>query len=192
MRARLAALAALFAVAACGGGERKDINTGSNSAAEPGAGETRAGGPSAVTPQQAGAQGAAAGAATGPAAGSTGTLADASTVAQVESVYTAVRNDVSTFPVPAAVGLIRSLEGKLNASDDGDLKDIGAHLGQLREELGQTPVNGREVGEHLSELAPRVAKVAAKGGPAGAQLNTIADGLTRAGRALQGKQGGGQ
>ena len=122
------------------------------------------------------------------AAGSAAALADPSTVAQLDSVNTAAKAGLTKLPVAVAVPLIRSFEDKLSGSTDGDLKEIGGELGELREELGKSPVNGAEVGESLAELGPKVTKAASKGGAAQGTLSAIGAELTKAGAALQKKQ----
>jgi|GEM_PF-5239778 hypothetical protein len=167
MRARLA-IPAAFLLAACGG--EKSEGTDTSAAMNPAA-STTAGGDTA------------AGGAAGAGAGS---LSDPSTVAQLDSVNTAAKSGLTKLPVAVAVPLVQSFENKLKASSDADLKSIGDDLGELREELGKSPVNGKEIGDELAEIGPKVTRAASKGGAAGATLTAIGAELTKAGRSLKG------
>jgi hypothetical protein len=171
MRARFA-IPAVFLLAACGG--EKSEGTDTSAAMNPAASTTPAGDTAA---------GAAAGGAAGAGGGS---LSDPSTVAQLDSVSTAAKAGLTTLPAAVAVPLIQSFESKLKASNDADLKSIGDDLGELREELGKSPVNGKEIGDELSEIGPKVTRAASKGGAAQSTLTAIGAELTKAGRSLKG------
>ena len=173
MRARLA-VSALVLLAACGG--EKTEGTDTSAAMNPAASTTPAGAAAAGA-------GAAAGGAAGAGAGS---LSDPSTVAQLDSVNTAAKAGLTALPVAVAVPLVQSFENKLKASNDADLKSIGDDLGELREELGKSPVSGKEIGEELSEIGPKVTRAASKGGPAQSTLSAIGAQLTKAGQSLKG------
>ena len=183
MRARhLLAPAAVAAVLAACGGER-GTTTDTTASLNPVPSAT----PAAA--ESASAVGGGTGGVLGPnAAGAGGSLADPSTTAQLDSVQNAARSGLTSLPVATAVPLIRSLEQKLRASTDADLRDIGDELGELAEELGKSPVDGREIGETLSELGPKVTRVASKGGAAQSTLTAIGSELTRAGTQLRGRR----
>ena len=166
MRARLA-IPAAFLLAACGG--EKSEGTDTSAAMNPAA-STTAGGDTAA----------------GAAGAGAGSLSDPSTVAQLDSVNTAAKAGLTKLPVAVAVPLVQSFENKLKASNDADLKSIGDDLGELREELGKSPVNGKEIGDELSEIGPKVTRAASKGGAARATLTAIGSELTKAGRSLKG------
>ena len=166
MRARLA-IPAAFLLAACGG--EKSEGTDTSAAMNPAA-STTAGGDTAA----------------GAAGAGAGSLSDPSTVAQLDSVNTAAKAGLTKLPVAVAVPLVQSFENKLKASSDADLKSIGDDLGELREELGKSPVNGKEIGDELSEIGPKVTRAASKGGAAQATLTAIGSELTKAGRSLKG------
>jgi hypothetical protein len=101
-------------------------------------------------------------------------------------VNAAAKAGLTSLPVAVAVPLLQSFENKLKASNDADLKSIGDDLGELREELGKSPVNGKEIGDELSEIGPKVTRAASKGGAARATLTAIGAELTKAGRSLKG------
>ena len=166
MRARLA-IPAAFLLAACGG--EKSEGTDTSAAMNPAA-STTAGGDTAA----------------GAAGAGAGSLSDPSTVAQLDSVNTAAKAGLTKLPVAVAVPLVQSFENKLKASNDADLKSIGDDLGELREELGKSPVDGKEIGDELSEIGPKVTRAASKGGAARATLTAIGSELTKAGRSLKG------
>lgn len=166
MRARLA-IPAAFLLAACGG--EKSEGTDTSAAMNPAA-STTAGGDTAA----------------GAAGAGAGSLSDPSTVAQLDSVNTAAKAGLTKLPVAVAVPLVQSFENKLKASNDADLKSIGDDLGELREELGKSPVNGKEIGDELAEIGPKVTRAASKGGAARATLTAIGSELTKAGRSLKG------
>lgn len=119
------------------------------------------------------------------AATGAGSLADPGTVAQIDSIATAASGGLTAIPVAVAVPLIRSLEQKLDASEDEALDDIADELEKLREEL-DGDINGGEVANILERLGPKVAAVAPRAGAAGAQLTAIANALTAAVPTLRG------
>lgn len=122
------------------------------------------------------------------AAGRTGagSLADASTVAQIDSVATAANAGLTSLSPAVAVPLIRSLEEKLDASEDPALDDIADELEKLREELDGSKIEPPEIANILERLGPKVQQVAARGGAAQGSLETIARALTAAVPTLRG------
>ena len=121
----------------------------------------------------------------GTAAGTNASLADANTSAQLDSVVTAGRSGLTSLAPAVAVPLIRSLEDKLDNSNDPALTDIAKDLEKLREELAEGTVDGGDVSEILERLGPKVTKVAANGGAAAGTLRTLGGQLTTAARALK-------
>jgi hypothetical protein len=115
-----------------------------------------------------------------------GSLADASTVAQIDSVATAANNGLTSLSPAVAVPLIRSLEEKLDASEDAALDDIADELEKLREELDGSKIEPPEIANILERLGPKVQQVAARGGAAQGSLETIARALTAAVPTLRG------
>lgn len=123
------------------------------------------------------------------AGGSTaaGSLADASTTAQLDSIATAANGGGLTSLAPAvAVPLIRSLEEKLDATEDAALDDIADELEKLREELDGSKIEPPEIANILERLGPKVQQVAARGGAAQGSLESIARALTAAVPTLRG------
>jgi len=120
----------------------------------------------------------------GSAAGATASLADASTAAQIDSTLTAAERGLTSLAPSAAVTLIRSLEEKLDNSNDPELTDIAKDLEKLREELGDDTVDGEDVGEILKRLGPKVTKAAPKAGAASDQLTRLGRALTQQGQKL--------
>jgi hypothetical protein len=125
----------------------------------------------------------------GTAAATNASLSDPSTGAQLDSVATAARGGLTSLAPAAAVPLIRSLEDKLDNSNDPALTDIAKDLEKLREELeGGGQVNGGDVAEILGRLGPKVTTVASKGGAAQGTLQAIGSELTKAATQLRGGQ----
>jgi hypothetical protein len=123
----------------------------------------------------------------GAAAGTNASLADANTSAQIDSVAAAGRGRLTALAPSVAVRLIRSLEDKLDNSNDPALTDIAEDLEKLREELDdEAGVNGADVANILERLGPKVSDAAAKAGPAAATLRTIGQQLTSAATQLRG------
>ncbi len=122
---------------------------------------------------------------TGTAAG--GTLADANTAAQIDSVAQAARTGLVSLSPAVAVPLIRSLEEKLDASEDEALDDIADELEKLREELDGDKIEPPEIANILERLGPQVERVAARGGAAEGSLREIARALTAAVPTLRGR-----
>jgi len=116
----------------------------------------------------------------GTAAGSTASLTDANTGAQLDSVATAARTGLTALPAAVAVPLIRSLEDKLDNSNDPALTDIAKDLEKLREELEDSSINTGDVASILERLGPKVTAVASKGGAASASLTSIGQSLSSA------------
>lgn len=114
-----------------------------------------------------------------------GSLADPSTAAQIDSIATAAGGGLTAIPPALAVSLIRSLEQKLDATEDPALDDIADELEKLREELGGD-INGGDVANILERLGPKVQAVAPRAGAAQAQLTAIASALTAAVPTLRG------
>lgn len=181
MHLRLASTAALAAalLVACGGERTEGTDT---SAAIAAAGDSMAGAAAAaVTPDSAGMM------APGTAAGTTASLADPSTGAQLDSIATAARGGLTSLAPAVAVPLIRSLEDKLDNSNDPALTDIAKDLEKLREELDDDTVDGGDVAEILERLGPKVTGAAGKGGAASGTLQAIGSELTKAATQLRGR-----
>lgn len=115
-----------------------------------------------------------------------GTLADANTAAQIDSLAAAASNGITSLSPAVAVPLIRSLEEKLDASEDAALDDIADELEKLREELDGSKIEPPEIANILERLGPKVQQVAARGGAAQGSLETIARALTAAVPTLRG------
>jgi hypothetical protein len=164
------------ALAACGSGEQKAADSASSAMNPPaaGAGVTGDSGAGMMAPG------------TGTAT-SNATLADPSTAAQLDSVSTAAKSGLTSLPATVAVPLIRSLEDKLDNSNDPALTDIAKDLEKLREELDDDDgkVDGKDVGEILRRLGPKVTAAASKGGAASSTLTAIGAELTKAGGRLR-------
>ena len=161
---------AVLLVAACGG-DRK----GADSAAAVASDTTAA----SVTPAPA--DSGAGMMAPGTGAGTTASLADASTVPQLDSVNTAAKAGLTSLAPAVAIPLIRSLEDKLDNSNDPALTDIAKDLEKLREELADDTVDAHDVGEIFRRLGPKVTAAASKGGAAQATLTSIGSEITKAG-----------
>ena len=175
---RSACAAAAFALVACGGGDR---NAADSAAVASGATGAAAG---TVTP----APGDSAGVmAPGTAAGTTASLSDPSTTAELDSVATAAKSGLTKLSPAVAVPLIRSLEDKLDNSNDPELTDIAKDLEKLREELDDASgkVNGGDVAEILERLGPKVTNVAPKAGAASSTVQAIGAELTKAAKSLR-------
>lgn len=162
-------------VAACGG-ERPAAGTDSTAMAPaPAAGAPMAGDSAGMM-------------APGTGTTTSASLGDPSTGAQLDSVATAARGGLTALAPSVAVPLIRSLEDKLDASNDPALTDIAKDLEKLREELADDTVDGGDVGEILERLGPKVTNVAAKGGAAQGTLQAIGSELTKAATQLRGSR----
>jgi hypothetical protein len=122
----------------------------------------------------------------GTAGGTNNSLADASTSAQLDSVATAARSGLTSLSPAVAVPLIRSLEDKLDNSNDPALTDIAKDLEKLREELDGGQVDGGDVASILERLGPKVTNAAGKAGAASGTVRTIGEQLTRAAKQLRG------
>ena len=115
-----------------------------------------------------------------------GSLGDPSTAAQIDSIATAASGGLTSIPAAVAVPLIRSLEQKLDATEDPALDDIADELEKLREELDGGDINGGDIANILERLGPKVQAVAPRAGAAQAQLTAIANALTSAVPTLRG------
>jgi hypothetical protein len=175
------AAAAVLALAACGGGDRNAADT---AAMGMGASGAAAGTVAPAPGDSAGAM------APGTGAATTASLSDASTTSQLDSVATAARSGLTSLAPAVAVPLIRSLEDKLDNSNDPALTDIAKDLEKLREELDDASgnVNGGDVAEILARLGPKVTNVASKAGPAQSTVSAIGSELTKAATQLRGKR----
>ena len=178
---RGACAAAAFALVACGGGDRNAADSAAMAAGATGA--------AAGTVAPAPAPGDSAGViapGTG-AVSSTASLSDASTTAELDSVATAAKSGLTKLAPAVAVPLIRSLENKLDNSNDPELTDIAKDLEKLREELDDASgsVNGGDVANILERLGPKVTKVAPKAGAASSTLQAIGTELTNAAKSLR-------
>jgi hypothetical protein len=120
----------------------------------------------------------------GSAAGTRASLADASTAAQIDSAVTAAQRGLTSLAPSAAITLIRSLEEKLDNSNDPELTDIATDLEKLREELDDDTIDGEDVGEILKRLGPKVTKAAPKAGDASSQLTRLGQSLAQQGQKL--------
>lgn len=159
-------LAATFAlVSACGGGD----NAAADSLA-------RADSMAATTPAMTDSM----------PGGAVGSLADPSTTAQIDSIATAASGGLTSIAPAIAVPLIRSLEQKLDATEDPALDDIADELEKLREELEGGDINGGDIASILERLGPKVQAVAPRAGAAQSQLTAIANALTSAVPTLRG------
>jgi hypothetical protein len=148
--ARLVTGLAVTAVLAACGGNRDAGSTADSAVTTIGAGaDTAAGRVGAGMTGDSGMM------APGTASGSNATLADANTSAQLDSVVTAARGGLTSLSPAVAVPLIRSLEDKLDNSNDPALTDIAKDLEKLREELDGGQVNGGDVASILERLGPR-------------------------------------
>lgn len=110
---------------------------------------------------------------------------DTALVAQLDSVNTAAKSDLTSLPASVAVPLIQSIETKLRASGSASLRSIASDLALLRAQLGMSTVNGARVGTILRRVGPKVTRVSA--GQSGALRTTLAEigrELTAAGRRL--------
>ena len=163
----VATLALALTVAACGG---KDAEGTDTSAALANGATTTTDSATAMAPS--GGMGA-------------GTLADASTGAQLDSVATAARSGLTSLAPAVAVPLLQSLEDKLDASNDPELTDIAKDLEKLREELQDDTPTGSDIANILERLGPKVTKAAPKGGAASGTLTAIGAELTKAAAALK-------
>lgn len=156
-------LPTVLLAAACGGGDKPAADTAA-AATTPAPADSSAG---MMAP--------------GTAAGTSASLADASTAPQLDSVNTAAKAGLTALAPAVAIPLIRSLEDKLDASNDPALTDIGKDLEKLREELDDATVDAHDVGEIFRRLGPKVTAVAAKGGAAQGTLSSIGAEISKAG-----------
>ena len=122
----------------------------------------------------------------GTAAGTNASLGDPSTGPQLDSIATAAKSGLTSLAPAVAVPLIRSLEDKLDNSNDPALTDIAKDLEKLREELDGGSVNGGDVASILERLGPKVTAVASKGGAASSTLTAIGSELSKAAMQLKG------
>ena len=122
----------------------------------------------------------------GTAAGTNMSLSDPSTGPQLDSVVTAARSGLTSLAPAVAVPLIRSLEDKLDNSNDPALTDIAKDLEKLREELSDDTVDGGDVANILERLGPKVTNAASKAGPAAETVRTLGQQLTSAATQLRG------
>jgi hypothetical protein len=113
-------------------------------------------------------------------------LADPNTTAQLDSVAAAAQSGLTQLSPMVAIPLVQSFETKLRNANDPALTAIAEDLEDLRDELDDAQVNGREVGDVLERLGPKVTAVAARGGAVGATLRTLGTQLSSAGRQLKG------
>lgn len=174
LRTPFLAVAALALVTACGG--NRDETAGTTTSTGTVAGDSMA----SAAPMT----GDSATMAPGTAAGTNASLADANTSAQLDSVNTAARSGLTSLSPAVAIPLIRSLEDKLDNSNDPALTDIAKDLEKLREELDDDTVDGKDVGEILGRLGPKVTNVAGNAGAASGTLRSIGEQLTAAARQL--------
>jgi hypothetical protein len=175
IRTALATSAALVALAACGGNRDASATADSAATAAGTAADSAANRVGAAATGDTGAM------APGAAAGTNASLADPSTAAQLDSVNTAAKAGLTSLAPKAAVALIRSLEDKLDNSNDPALTDIAKDLEKLREELDEGTIDTHDVGEIFRRLGPKVTTAAGKGGAAGSTLRSIGAEITKAG-----------
>ena len=110
-------------------------------------------------------------------------LADPSTVTDLDQTVTAAEGGLTKLAPAAAIAIIQRFEDKLDNSNDPDLTDIAKDLEKLREELGDDTVDGEDTSDILKRLGEKVTKVAAKPG-APAQLTRLGSALSSAGKQL--------
>ena len=170
MRFRFLAAALVgVATAACGGGgEGTDT-----SAAIAAAGDTAV---AAATPDSGMME-------PGTATATNASLADPSTVTDLDQTVSAAEGGLTKLAPAAAIAIIQRFEDKLDNSNDPALTDIAKDLEKLREELKDDTVDGGDTGDILKRLGEKVTKVAAKPGSP-AQLNRLGAALSSAGKQL--------
>ena len=182
-RPSVLATALLCAVTAVACGGNRDASSTADTAANAIATgtDTAAGRVGAATSGDTGAM------APGTAAGTNMSLSDPSTGPQLDSVVTAARSGLTSLAPAVAVPLIRSLEDKLDNSNDPALTDIAKDLEKLREELDDAGgVNAGDVASILERLGPKVTTAASKAGPAAETVRTLGQQLTSAATQLRG------
>ena len=110
---------------------------------------------------------------------------DTTLTAQLDSVNTAAKGDLTALPVSVAVPLLESIESKLRATSRPSLRGIANDLASLRRELGASTVSGARVGAILRRVGPKVTVVSAgQSGVLRTTLREIGSELTAAGRKL--------
>lgn len=122
----------------------------------------------------------------GTGAGSSAMLSDANTGAQIDSVVTAGRSGLTSLAPAVAVPLIRSLEDKLDNSNDPALTDIAKDLEKLREELEDDTPDGPDIASILERLGPKVTNAAGNAGAMAGTLRELGQQLTQAATQLRG------
>lgn len=118
-----------------------------------------------------------------------GAVAGTAWAAQLDSVSTALRGDVTAVPAPVALRFINTFQLKLASSGDEQLSDIAVDLGALRTALSATPMDRGAVAGLLSRLGPKVTAASAKAGPQAAQVRALGESLGRAAVQLRAPSG---
>jgi hypothetical protein len=119
----------------------------------------------------------------GTATATNASLADPSTVTDLDQTVSAAEGGLTKLAPAAAITVIRRFEDKLDNSNDPALTDIAKDLEKLREELDDDTIDGKETGDILKRLGEKVTKVAAKPG-APAQLTRLGAALSAQGKKL--------
>lgn len=172
---RASAAAGIALLAACGGGETRAADTPIVTTSTTAGGDTTqtavtdASGTLVVAPTNA-------------------SLSDANTTAQLDSVSAAARSGLTTLAPSVAIPLIQSFETKLRNANNPALTDIAGDLEDLRGELDDPTIDGKDVGGILSRIGPKVTNLAGQAGvgAAAGTLRTLGTQLTDAGRQLEG------
>lgn len=108
-----------------------------------------------------------------------GTLGDSASGAQLDSLVSAFRGDVTALPPADAAQMVGSWQAQLAGSGDEQLADIAVDLGALREALAAPAVDRAVVATLLSRLAPKVTAAAPKAGDRAPQLRALGESLDR-------------
>ena len=177
----IAGTLALALTAACGGNTQNAASDSATTGATAMSGST-----TATTGTASGTMAGDSMAMSGGMAGTAGSLGDASTTAQLDSVATAARGGLTNLAPATAASLIQSLEGKLRGANDPALTEIATDLEQLRTTLTGGTVTGATVAPILERLGSKTSNVASRGGAAQSTLQTIGAELSKAATQLRG------
>ena len=81
--------------------------------------------------------------------------------ADLSSTIQALQGDITQMDPATAVSNIESWQQQLEASGDQSLQTIASGLGDLRDQLTQTPIDGATVGQTLTNLGDQTTQAAA-------------------------------
>ena len=107
--------------------------------------------------------------------------------AELDNTINALQGDLTAIPMSNATGMIQDWQTRLQAANNPALNPIAENLGELQEELQESPIDGDDVGELLMELGQQTMDAASAADPGMTnQLQQLGNLLMQAGQRLTG------